>query len=241
MGGQGAPLAPFYHFACAKFIELDQPVAFLNLGGVGNITYVNPQLDGPEVDGAVLAFDTGPANAPINDLMKMRKGVALDENGAFAAAGTVNQDNYRAFLRHSYFQRIPPKSLDRGSFADLLPSVSDLSTQDAAATLSACAVGGVRLALQHLPRKVSSLLVTGGGRKNTFIMDRMQELLGVNVEAIDETGLDGDMLEAQAFAYLAVRVARGMPTSCPATTGVPGLVGGGIVSQPGDLRGISKS
>jgi anhydro-N-acetylmuramic acid kinase len=241
LGGQGAPLAPFYHFACAGFIKASTPIALLNLGGVGNITYVDPSYSTPEAEGALLAFDTGPANAPINDLMMARLAKPYDENGACAAAGTRDRNIVDRFLTHSYFQRIPPKSLDRDSFADLPELVVDLDTEDAAATLLSCAVGAVGKSIQHLPNRISTLYVTGGGRKNHIFMKRLQAELDVNVVDIDDTGLDGDMLEAQAFAHLAVRVARKLPTSCKSTTGVPMAVGGGIISYPGDFRGISKS
>lgn len=241
MGGHGAPLAPFYHFACARFIEVKDPIAFLNLGGVGNITFVDPSKLGPEAEGALLAFDTGPANAPINDLMASRLGKEFDEDGGFAKSGHASTDIVERFLSHSYFQRIPPKSLDRDSFGELPRWVEGLSDADAAATLMACAIGSVEKALQHMPMVPTQILVTGGGRKNGAMMAGLKDALPCQIINIDETGLNGDMLEAQAFAYLAVRVARKLPTSSPSTTGVPGLVGGGILSHPGDLRGMSKS
>jgi len=113
LGGEGAPLAPFYHFALAKYIKATQPIAFLNLGGVGNLTWVNPNAANPEADGAVLAFDTGPANAPLNDLMQQRRGQAFDADGVLGAQGAVNDTVIADFLNHSYFYKIPPKSLDR--------------------------------------------------------------------------------------------------------------------------------
>ena len=232
MGGQGAPLAPFYHFACAQFIEASAPVAFLNLGGVGNITYVDPSYESPESEGALLAFDTGPANAPINDLVMRRLGIEFDEEGQLATSGRASIDVVDQFLTHSYFQRIPPKSLDRDSFDQLPDLVATMSDANAAATLLACAVGGVEREVQHLPQMPSHIYVTGGGRKNVAMMERLSSSLTCKIVNIDETGLNGDMLEAQAFAYLAVRVARKMATSCPTTTGVPGSVGGGVVSYP---------
>ena len=238
MGGQGAPLAPFYHFACAQFIEAHAPVAFLNLGGVGNITVVDPNRATPEDEGALLAFDTGPANAPVNDLMAAREGLDFDNDGKIAALGRVDQGVVDRFLKHSYFQRIPPKSLDRDGFPQLLSSVGHLSTEDAAATLLACSSGAVGRAVQHLDHPVAQVYVTGGGRKNPTFMAALAKDVRAEVLDIDVTGLDGDMLEAQAFAHLAVRVARKLPTSCPSTTGVPMAVGGGVVSYP---RGISKS
>jgi anhydro-N-acetylmuramic acid kinase len=232
MGGQGAPLAPFFHFACARYIGAAEPVAFLNLGGVGNLTWVDPRAATPESPGALLAFDTGPANAPVNDLMQARRGLARDEGGALALSGQANPVVIEQFLQQPYFYRVPPKSLDRNDFHILLDLVSQLSDADAAATLTAAAACAVARGADHFPSPISRLLVTGGGRHNRAMMAELARRLAVRVEPVESAGLDGDMLEAQAFAYLAVRVARGMPTSAPGTTGVPAAVGGGRISQP---------
>ncbi|MDT8856296.1 anhydro-N-acetylmuramic acid kinase [Paracoccaceae bacterium Fryx2] len=232
MGGQGAPLAPFYHFACARHIGAGAPLAFLNLGGVGNLTWVDPRHAGPEAPGACLAFDTGPANAPVNDLMQARLGVAQDAGGALAAAGAVDEAVLAAFLAHPYFFRMPPKSLDRNDFHGLLDAVAYLSDADAAATLTAAAARAVARGAEHFPSPAARVLVGGGGRHNATLMTVLARALPCPVHPVEAAGLDGDMLEAQAFAFLAVRVLRGMATSCPATTGVAGLVGGGRISRP---------
>ncbi|WP_415403094.1 anhydro-N-acetylmuramic acid kinase [Tateyamaria sp. SN3-11] len=232
LGGEGAPLAPFFHFACAKWMGADRPVAFLNLGGVGNITWVDPTQDRPEDAGALLAFDTGPANAPVNDLVQARLGIPFDEGGRIAAQGEVETGALELFLAEPYFARMPPKSLDRNDFAEMVKLVNELSDADAAATLTAMCAAGVAEAMQHCPTPPSTVLVTGGGRHNPVLMQMLAVSLDCPVRAVEEVGLDGDMLEAQAFAYLAVRVARGMPTSCPGTTGVRAAVGGGTVSVP---------
>ncbi|EGJ20952.1 anhydro-N-acetylmuramic acid kinase [Cereibacter sphaeroides WS8N] len=231
-GGQGAPLAPFYHFACARRAGADRPVAFLNLGGVGNLTWVDPRQTAPEAPGACLAFDTGPANAPINDLMQARLGRSHDEGGRLAAEGEVAEAVLARFLDHAFFARMPPKSLDRDAFADLLPAVADLSDADAAATLTAAAAAAVARGAAHFPTPVRQLLVTGGGRHNPVLMAMLEARTGIEVVPVEQVGLDGDMLEAQAFAHLAVRVARGLPTSGPSTTGVPACLGGGRMSRP---------
>ena len=233
LGGQGAPLAPFYHWALARHIGAEAPVAFLNLGGVGNLTWVDPAADRPEAEGALLAFDTGPANAPIDDLVSARTGAARDEGGALAAAGEVDDAIVTAYLSSSWFFRMPPKSLDRGDFSDLSAAVASLSTEDAAATLTAAAAMAVSDGLQHCPAPPERLLVTGGGRHNGAMMRMLAACCDMPVEPVEAVGLDGDMLEAQAFAYLAVRVARGLPTSCPGTTGVRAAVCGGTLSRPG--------
>ena len=232
MGGQGAPLAPFFHFACARWIGAAEPLAFLNLGGVGNLTWVDPTARTPETPGALLAFDTGPANAPINDLMQTRLGLAQDDGGKLAAEGRVDEAAVSAFLDHAYFFKMPPKSLDRNEFSAALRGIDTLSPQDAAATLTAIAAASVARGAEHFPRPVSRLLVTGGGRHNATMMRELAQRLSCPVEPIEAAGLNGDMLEAQAFAYLAVRVMRGLPTSCPTTTGVPAAVGGGKISRP---------
>ncbi|MDA8747327.1 anhydro-N-acetylmuramic acid kinase [Litoreibacter sp.] len=232
LGGQGAPLAPFFHFACAKWIKAKGPIAFLNLGGVGNLTYVDPRKSHPEDEGALLAFDTGPANAPVNDLMMQRQGLPFDTNGDCAAQGRPDADIIKAFLTHPYFHKMPPKSLDRNDFPNLAALVADLPDNDAAATLIGCASAAIARGLEHAPEPPSAILVTGGGRKNAYLMQCLARDLSVEVKDIDQTGLNGDMLEAQAFAYLAVRVARGLPTSGPSTTGVAASVGGGRLSKP---------
>ena len=228
MGGQGAPLAPIYHHALARYVEAVMPVVFLNLGGVGNVTWVDPGK-GPE---EMLAFDTGPANAPLNDLVGTRLGQSFDEGGALAAQGSVDEGVLERFAAHRYFYKMPPKSLDRNDFTQLSQDVEALSDADAAATLTAAAAAGVVRAAEHFPRPPSRVLVTGGGRKNPVMMAMIAEGLGLPVAPVEDVGLDGDMLEAQAFAYMAVRVARGLPTSFPGTTGVRAAVGGGVVSPP---------
>jgi len=232
MGGEGAPLAPFFHHACARYIKADGPIAFLNLGGVGNLTWVDPRVAEPQAEGALLAFDTGPANAPVNDLMQERLGQPYDKDGKVARGGTVEMGALELFLAEPYFARMPPKSLDRNDFDEMVALVRELSDADAAATLTAMCAAGVAEAMQHCPSAPSKVLVTGGGRRNPVLMQMLEVSLDCPVIAIEDVGLDGDMLEAQAFAYLAVRVARGMPTSCAGTTGVRAAVGGGTVSLP---------
>ena len=232
MGGQGAPLAPFFHFACARWIKASAPVVFLNLGGVGNMTWVDPSCTGPEAVGACLAFDTGPANAPMDDLMQARLGLPCDTDGALAASGCVDQEIVTRFMDHGYFLRMPPKSLDRNAFAALPYMVADLRDADAMATLAAITVACVARGMEHCPTPPAQVLVCGGGRKNPVLMSGLSAALTAEVLPVEAVGLDGDMLEAQAFAYLAVRVARGLPTSAPGTTGVSAAVGGGRISRP---------
>jgi anhydro-N-acetylmuramic acid kinase len=223
-GGQGAPLAPIYHRALATRLPL--PVAVLNLGGVGNVTYV-------AADGSLLAFDTGPANALIDDWALKHTGRAVDHGGQLALAGRVDQQAVARFLSHPYFAQRPPKSLDRDDFKAMAGRLTDaLSAADGAATLTEFTIRSVASALTKLPAHPLRWLVTGGGRHNPRIMTGLAEALAAPVEPIESIGEDGDALEAHAFAYMAARHARGLPITFPGTTGAPKPLGGGRLHRP---------
>jgi anhydro-N-acetylmuramic acid kinase len=236
-GGEGAPLVPFFHFACARRIGAGAPLAFLNLGGVGNVTWVDPRSEAPEATGALVAFDTGPGNALLDDFMGMRLDVAYDGEGAVAAGGRVHGGLIEDVAGHPYIRRAPPKSLDRNDFAGYLERVAGLSTEDGAATLSALTAACVAEAGRHFPEPPERWLVCGGGRRNATVMRMLRAATNRPVEPVEAVGLDGDMLEAQAFAYLAVRVLRGLPTSAPSTTGCRLPVSGGRVTRPDTAAG----
>ena len=231
-GGEGAPLAPFFHFACAKALGMFSSVAFLNLGGVGNISFVDASKPSPELEGAVLAFDTGPANAPINDFILERTGQQYDKDGALALSGRVNAEALEAFFTSAYFERTPPKSLDRNDFSNIQDLVKDMSDADGAATLTAICVASVYAAQAHIPRDPSRWLVCGGCRHNPAIMNGLRNRLDQPVDPVEVVGFDGDMFEAQAFGYLAARVVAGLPTSSQTTTGCEAPVSGGRISDP---------
>lgn len=218
-GGQGAPLAPYFHRALAH--ALDKPCAVLNLGGVGNVTWLGPAFDD------IAAFDTGPGNALLDDLVARRTGRPYDAEGTLSAAGRADPEALARLLDHPFFARRGPKSLDRDDF-DPTP-VARLSDADAAATLAAFTARTVALAAAQLPEPPVRWLVTGGGRRNPTLMRLLQAELGVPVASVDDLGWDGDVLEAQAFAYLAVRTLEGLPLSGPATTGVARETCGGVL------------
>ena len=227
LGGQGAPLAPIYHWAMARYARCEAEIAIVNLGGVGNLTWIDPSLK-PEM--GVLAFDTGPANAPLNDAILSRTGASFDEYGSLAAQGVASKAVIDQLLNHKYFAQKPPKSLDRDEFGFLTKSVENFSLVDAAATLTHAVARSVALSLDHLPSPPREIWITGGGRKNLEIMRLLRAGLPMEVRDIDELGFDGDMVEAQAFAYLAARVLYRLPTSFPLTTGVASPVIGGKIS-----------
>jgi anhydro-N-acetylmuramic acid kinase len=221
-GGQGAPLVPLFHRALASVLE--RPLAVLNIGGVANVTWLG------RGDDDVLAFDTGPGNALIDDWMLSHTGHGFDADGALAASGTIDQDVLARLLSSPYFDKPAPKSLDRDAF-DPSP-VAALSAADGAATLTAFTAAAVTRSAGLLPEPPARWLVTGGGRLNGFLMDLLRRMLGTVVEPVDAVGWQGDALEAQAFGYLAVRSRLGLPLSLPGTTGVPQPVTGGRFSAP---------
>lgn len=216
-GGEGAPFVPLYHRALAS--RLEQPVMILNLGGVGNVTYIDRDT--------VIAFDTGPASALLDDFVLRRRGISYDENGRLAASGTADAKLVAEFMTNPFFDRPAPKSLDRQDFHARAKGVEALPDADGAATLAEFTIESVVAALRHVPRRPLRWLVTGGGRRNAHFMNRLRARLGVSVEPVETVGWDGDFLEAQAFGYLAVRSVKGLPLSLPTTTGVPHPMPGG--------------
>lgn len=232
-GGQGAPLAPFYHFALARRAGLTGRVAFLNLGGVGNVTFADLSKESPEEDGALMAFDTGPANAPIDDFVRLRTGKAFDAQGAIAASGAADEDVIHSWLRQSsYLKRAAPKSLDRNDFSHIHADLGAMELEEGAATLTGFVAACVAEAAQMAPAPPAQWLVCGGGRKNAAVMQALRDRLAEPVAPVEAIGVDGDFVEAQAFAYLAVRSARHLPISAPNVTGVATPMTGGQLEDP---------
>ena len=222
-GGEGAPLAPIYHAARARASGLDAPAAVLNVGGVANITLIGR-------DDELFAFDTGPGNGMIDLLVQARGHGRFDEGGRLAAAGRVDEAKLDELLSHAYFAAPPPKSLDRYDFP--LELLDALSIEDAAATLVAFTAAGVAKAFEHVRETPSGLIVAGGGRHNPQIMQALRERTPVKVLPAEDAGWRGDAIEAEAFAYLAARTARGLPISFPGTTGVATPLTGGRIVRP---------
>ena len=234
-GGQGAPFAPAYHWALAR--NIPKPVAVLNLGGVANVTWLGDDQADSEVDDLggglipqIWAFDTGPGNALLDDWAAMHIGARFDRDGGLASAGSVNSSVLEQLLQNPFFSRAPPKSLDRDAFS--LEPLRDLSPEDGAATLVAFTTQAVCEAAHFLPSEPLRWLVTGGGRHNTVMMDELATRLGRTVEPVEDAGWDGNVLEAEAFAYLAVRAINQLPLSWPTTTGVARPCVGGVIHRP---------
>jgi len=219
-GGQGAPFAPLFHRALAS--SLSPPLAVLNIGGVANVTWIGQD--------EILSFDTGPGNALLDDWVARHDAGPFDENGRLAASGLAEPHLLSDLLGEDYFTKAPPKSLDRTDFD--LAALSGLSPEDGAATLVGFTVGAIMAAQDHFPRPANRWLVTGGGRHNGYMMALLKAGLDVAVDPVEAVGWQGDALEAQAFAYLAVRSLQGLPLSLPSTTGVPVPTCGGKHFRP---------
>jgi anhydro-N-acetylmuramic acid kinase len=224
-GGQGAPLVPAFHRALVAQLDRPRPVAVLNVGGVANVTY----CDGA---GDPIACDTGPGNALLDDFMRLRTGAALDRDGDQAARGTVDQAFIARVLNDPFFAAPLPKSLDRNAFAHVGKDLAQFSVPDGAATLTALTAKAVAGVVAHLPRAPSAWIVAGGGARNRTLMRMLeQELSPATVETADAVGWSADALEAQAFAYLAVRTLHGLAITFPTTTGVGQPLTGGVVAK----------
>jgi anhydro-N-acetylmuramic acid kinase len=219
-GGEGAPLVPLYHAALARGLE--KPLAVVNLGGVANVTWIG-------TDGRLIAFDTGPGNALLDDWCAEKTGAPFDEDGKLAEAGKTRPDVVLRMLENPYFDRAPPKSLDRLDFD--LGEVSHLSAADGAATLTEFTAKCVARGAALFPAPARRFLATGGGRHNRSLMGALRRALAAQVEPVESVGWDGDALEAQAFGFLAVRSLRGLPLSVPETTGCAAPTRGGTLHR----------
>ncbi|MFL5294743.1 MAG: anhydro-N-acetylmuramic acid kinase [Phenylobacterium sp.] len=226
-GGEGAPLAPVYHLARARFSKLEPPLAVLNIGGVANVTFW-PGGAGREEE--IVAFDTGPGNGMIDLMVQARGAGRFDAGGRFASVGRVDAGVLSALLGHPYFKAPPPKSLDRYDFS--LEPLEKLELEDAAATLVAFTAEGVKAGLELIGQAPREVIVTGGGRHNPEIMKALAERLPAPVRAAEAHGWRGDAIEAEAIAYLAARTARKLPISYPKTTGVAKPMTGGKIAKP---------
>lgn len=227
-GGQGAPVVPVFHRALVRMLRRAHPVGVLNVGGVANVTFIDGNAD-------LIAFDTGPGNALIDDFVRLRTGQPQDDGGRAAAAGKVDEAAVARVLAHPFFAKPPPKSLDRNAFRHWVAEEGRLagkSTQDGAATITAITAAAVARAVSVLPRPPAGWIVAGGGTRNPTLMRMLTERLApAGVETASAVGWAADALEAQAFAYLAVRALKGMPLTFPTTTGVPRPLTGGVLAR----------
>ena len=223
IGGQGAPLVPIYHQALVKRAGLELPVAVLNVGGVANVTYIG-------ADGELLAFDTGPGNALINDWVNQHGAGDMDKGGEIAAQGRVKESVLAALLNNPYFSQDPPKSLDRNYFS--LAPLQEMSLEGGAMTLTSFTALAASRAVSFFPSPPKKWIICGGGVHNSTLMTEFQKRLSGEVLSADDLGWSSDYMEAEAFAYLAVRSMRGLPLTFPGTTGICEPQTGGVLHKP---------
>ena len=223
-GGQGAPLVPVYHRALAAQLDIS-PVAFVNIGGVANITWIG-------ADGCLVAFDTGPGNALINDWCEHHTDEPLDRDGQLSAKGMLAGPVFMTLAQHPYYETPAPKSLDRNAFD--VSCLEGLSPADGAMTLVHLTATSIARAPAWVPERPKLWIICGGGRRNPTLMKVLRGLLeplGDRMLLAEEAGFDGDSMEAEAWAYLAVRSQRGLPLTFPGTTGVKRPMTGGILAR----------
>jgi len=227
-GGEGAPLVPLYHAALLLRERRHETVAILNIGGVANVSWVSfaGESDVPQL----VSFDTGPGNAMLDDWAKIHTGQACDMDGSLAARGISHEEVVLGLMATPYFDETPPKTLDRNDFS--IQSVRGLSPEDGAATLTDFIVESVVSAQSHFPAPPEAWYVCGGGRLNPTLMRRLRRRMPVLVDPVEVLGWRGDVLEAEAFAFLAVRSVRGLPLSLPGTTGCNAPTTGGTLHKP---------
>ena len=225
LGGEGAPFAPLYHAALVAALGRAGPVCVLNLGGVANVTWIG--------DGTVVAFDIGPGGALLDDWVRRTSGMDFDRDGELAAAGTSEDRRVEAVLRHPYFSRAAPKSLDRDAFRI---DLDGLSPEDGAATLVTLTARAVARACDHMPARPARWIACGGNRLNPTLVRAVASEVGADVVTAEDVGWNGDAVEAEAFAFLAVRSLKGLALSLPTTTGVKRPATGGAYYRAATLE-----
>ncbi len=226
-GGQGAPLIPAYHAALAAGLSdaAGRAVVFVNIGGISNITFIG-------AEGTIVAYDSGPGNTLIDQWVEAHAGIPYDQGGMIASEGRIDPDLAERYLGHAFFTDPVRRSLDRNDFSP--PSGAEASLEDGARTLAHVTAAAVIRSARHLPERPKLYVVCGGGRLNRVIMDDLAALAeteGADVVAAEAVGLDGDSMEAEAWAYLAVRSLGGLPLTFPGTTGVKAPVTGGLLCK----------
>ena len=234
--GEGAPLAPAYHGALARNLDREHPIAFVNIGGISNITSV-------DADGRLTAFDTGPGNSLIDQWVEMKAGIPFDQGGAIVSEGQMQRRLIDPYLEAAFFDTSSKRrSLDRNDF--LPPDPSDANLEDGARSLARLTAEAILKSSAKLRELPKTWVICGGGRSNRMIMEDLQDLLtpqDATVLSADALGLDGDAMEAEAWAFLAIRSSQGLALTWPETTGCSRPVTGGAMAMPAAARARNRS
>ncbi|WP_417318168.1 anhydro-N-acetylmuramic acid kinase [Emcibacter sp.] len=227
-GGQGAPLVPVYHLSHLANRAGNAVLAIINIGGVSNVTWVASSR-APE---DLRSCDAGPGNALINDWVRNHTGEDCDRDGNHARQGIVHEELIDKWMDDAYFKLSPPKSLDRNSFET--PGLDGLSLEDGAATLTAFTAHTIAETMKLFPEQPESCFICGGGRHNPVLMAELEKRMPALISPVESIGWHGDFIEAEAFAFLAVRRLRGLPITFPGTTGISQPMPGGVIHLPSD-------
>ena len=219
-GGQGAPLAPLYHRVILSKIKSKLPSVIVNIGGISNITYVDNK-------NRVISFDTGPGNYLIDKWVKTNSKMEFDDGGLLAKSGQSNENILKKFINNPYYKKNYPKSLDVKDFN--LSDLNKIGLEDGCATLSMLTAMSICMAIRSFDEDPNTILFSGGGRKNKFIIDNIKKIIKKQIYLIDEFNFNGDFIESQAFAYLAIRSYLKKFITLPTTTGVKNPCLGGII------------
>ena len=221
-GGQGAPLVPIFHKLLQIKLKLKRPLVFLNIGGISNLTHLNK-------DKKITSFDSGPGNFLIDKILQLKSNdkIQFDKEGMIAFTGNVDKNILDSYLSDPYYKSLPPKSLDVNDFN--LGLLMSLNLKDSVATLSELTSLTIINALNFFSSKPVQIILCGGGRKNKYISERIKKLSNIATNNIDTYKINGDFIESQAFAYLAIRSFLKKPISFPGTTGVVKPTTGGDI------------
>jgi anhydro-N-acetylmuramic acid kinase len=220
-GGQGAPLVPIFHKLLQNKLDLKKPILIVNIGGISNVTYIGQEKE-------IVSLDTGPGNCLIDKILqlKSKNKKQFDKNGAIAFSGSIDKNILESYLNDPYYDSLPPKSLDINDFS--ISPLRSLSLEDSVSTLSELTALTIVNSLSFFSVKPKKIILCGGGRKNKYIFERIKQLSNIPTNNIDEYNINGDFIESQAFAYLAIRSFLKKHISFPETTGVSRPSTGGV-------------
>ena len=232
-GGQGAPLTPIFHYLISEQKKIKSPVCFLNIGGIANITIIKESGNISKLT----SKDIGPGNCLIDAWVRKNSNKKFDKDGILASSGIRNEIIFEQ-AQELYMNRNNKKKLSFDTNDFDISFVRGLNLEDGVATLTdftASIIGDeLSLTFQNLKEKIENIFLCGGGRKNNILIKKIKENLSpkINLKLIDEYNIDGDFIESQAFAFLAVRTILKLPISFPNTTGCKSpSVGGELVDN----------
>ena len=218
-GGQGAPIGSYYHKLLIN--KINPKSAIINLGGVANFSLLNKKK--------LISSDIGPANAITDDLMFYFFKKKFDTNGTLASKGTKNKKIIDLYKKNTFFKKKFPKSLDRNNFYYLFKKLTKLNPHDALNTSSNLTIYSIIKLIEHqICKNINEFIFTGGGRKNKYILKSLSNLRkDIKFSIIDDYKFNGDLVEAQMFAYIGVRSIKKLILSSQSTTGVKKSISGG--------------